>query len=177
MTLPGRHCSCDTTEYGNVLVPFAALLVGHWGVMPAELAFEIIILLKQPVILLFQALHMGTPLAFVLSIGVNNVRCITRQVIATACNMHDLDSNSKLICWPANNVAKTITAVLHVQPVQALFDDAAPASSSNCMQADVCSLTTAVAYLTNCKCISGERDYRQYVCYLATVCAPCRSTA
>ena len=48
--------------------------------MPAELAFEIIILLKQPVILLFQALHMGTPSAFVLSIGQCSPWCQQREV-------------------------------------------------------------------------------------------------
>ena len=42
--------------------------------MPTELALEIIIFLKQPVILLFQALHVLTPSTPVLSSGVKNAR-------------------------------------------------------------------------------------------------------
>ena len=47
--------------------------------MPAELALEIIIFLKQPVVLLFQALHLTTPSALVLGSGVKNARCMAKQ--------------------------------------------------------------------------------------------------
>ena len=44
--------------------------------MPTELALEIVIFLKQPVILLLQALHVAT-LRAVVGSGAKNARCIT----------------------------------------------------------------------------------------------------